>query len=246
MTKESGQSISKLLTIVIPAKNEGLGLWKCLMHISLQEGIKGTRVIVADSSDDTKSKYWLLTAQSNFSNMIEIEIASGGMPARARYNAGMLVRTDYVLFLDADMMLTNFKVIKKTLNRIRESESELLTTTVETEPGYNHLYKTFYWFQILLRDVLKNPFAIGGFQLWKTDAYERVGGWIPDQLFAEDFHISRRVKPSKMQVMKIAGVWTSARRFKARGKFWMMQLMVKTYLNRNNQEFYKKNHGWWD
>jgi cellulose synthase/poly-beta-1,6-N-acetylglucosamine synthase-like glycosyltransferase len=245
MTKENGRSISDLLTIVIPSKNEGIGLWECIYHISKQEGIENTRVIIADSSDDPHSKDVLSRLQTGFKPTLKIETVAGGMPARARYNGAMLVRTDLILFLDADMILTNQNVIKETVERMGRGDLDLLTTTVETEEGYNHLYKAFYWFQILLRDLLKNPFAIGGFQLWSTDAYERVGGWIPDHLFAEDFHISRRVKPKRMEITKIAGVWTSARRFKARGKLWMMRLMLKTYLKRNDPEFYRTNHGWW-
>lgn len=246
MTKESGLSISDLLTVVVPSKNEGRGLWQCLLHLYAQNGIEGTRIIVADSSDDQESIDWLERSKTSFKSAIRVENVEGGTPARARRNGAVKAETKYVLFLDADMMLTDHDCLRKALERMESGGKDLLTVTVETEEGYNHLYKTFYLFQIAMRDILRNPFALGGFQLWEREAYERTGGWVPEHRFAEDFHLSRRVRPERMHVMRTKGVRTSARRFKERGSLWMVALMLKTYLNRNREDFYLRDWGWWD
>ena len=93
---------------------------------------------------------------------------------------------------------------------------------------------------------LKAPFAIGGFQLWRTEAYWGVGGYNPEELFAEDYSISQKIKPEEFVVHKITGTYTSSRRFKSKGVLWMFYIMVKSCINRKNPAFFKESHGYWD
>jgi hypothetical protein len=87
---------------------------------------------------------------------------------------------------------------------------------------------------------------VGGFQLWNTDTYWEVGGYNPQELFAEDYSISKRVKSKNFKVVRIRGTYTSSRRFKNKGVLWMFNIMVRSFLNRNNPEFFKRSHGYWD
>ena len=232
--------LENTLTIVIPCKNEGINIYDCVGMLCKQRGIAGTKIIIADNSDEEESIWWLWKTEADFKYSVKIEIIKGGYPAKARLEGSKLVKTPYILFLDSDIMLRNQFVIGECL----AYDSDLVTTPFYTERGYNWIFRIFDMFQkISMR--LKTPFAVGGFQLWKTETYWKCGGYIPEELFAEDYSISKKVDPEKFVVHKTKGVWTSARRFKNKGVFYMFWLMIKCYVNRNNPEFFKQHHNYW-
>ena len=232
--------LENTLTIVIPCKNEGINIYDCVGMLCKQRGIAGTKIIIADNSNEEESIWWLWKTEADFKYSVKIEIIKGGYPAKARLEGSRLVKTPYILFLDSDIMLRNQFVIGECL----AYDSDLVTTPFYTERGYNWIFRIFDVFQkISMR--LKTPFAVGGFQLWKTETYWKCGGYIPEELFAEDYSISKKVDPEKFVVHKTKGVWTSARRFKNKGVFYMFWLMIKCYVNRNNPEFFKQHHNYW-
>ena len=106
------------------------------------------------------------------------------------------------------------------------------------------MFRLFDWFQIL-SIKLGTPFAVGGFQYWNTQTYWDLGGYKEDELFAEDYSLSSKVKPKKFWIHGSKGIFTSARRFKNKGIGYMFWIMIKSYLNRNNPEFFKHHHNYW-
>jgi glycosyltransferase involved in cell wall biosynthesis len=233
-------SLKDTLTIIIPSKNEGVNIYECIGFISKQRGIQGTKVIIADVSDEDKSLAWIQQTETDFKYSLNIEVIKGGYPAEGRLNGSKLVKTPYMLFLDADVMVINPAVIPN----IMEHDKDLITTQFNTDTGWNWVYSLFDIFQGM-STLLGTPFAVGGFQLWKTSAYWNVGGYNPEERFAEDYSISQKVISKNFMVYKTKYVYTSARRFKNKGVLWMFRIMIKSYLNRNNPEFFKKSHGYW-
>ena len=150
-----------------------------------------------------------------------------------------LVTTPYVLFLDADIMLQD----KFILGECLAYNSDLVTVPFQTEKGFNWIFRLFD-IQQRMSNWLGTPFAVGGFQFWKTEAYWKTGGYDETHLFAEDYWVSQ--KAENMVIHKTKSVWTSARRFKNKGFFYMFWLSIKCYLNRNNSEFFKKSHNYWN
>lgn len=243
---ENTNSISDRLTIVIPSKNEGLGLWECLSHISNQKGIEGTRVVVADSSDEARSLDVLGRLGNLFKSTLEVERVAGGLPAKARACGAEGVETEFLLFLDADTMLIDREVVRRCIDAM-DRDIDLLTATFHTNKPYKWVYRLFYWVQLLSKYVLRSPFALGGFQLWRTDAYNRLGGYDSKELFAEDYSLSRRVKPEAVKVLRTPkAVYTSPRRFHKKGVRWMFMIMLMSYIKRNDRSFFLSHHGYWD
>ena len=228
-------------TIVIPCKNEGINIYDCLGFICKQKGIGNTRVIIADNSDDEESLNWLYRAQIDYKYSIKIEIIKGGYPAKARLEGSKLVDTPYILFLDADIMLLDNKLFYNILG----FNLDLLTVPFITEKGWNWVFRIFDLFQ-KLSVKLGTPFAVGGFQYWNTQKYWELGGYKEDELFAEDYSLSSKVKPKKFFILETKGVFTSARRFKKKGIGYMFWIMIKSYINRNNPEFFKHHHNYWN
>jgi glycosyltransferase involved in cell wall biosynthesis len=227
-----------LLTIVIPCKNEKDNIYECIGFIAKQVGFAGIRVIIADTSDEEDSLNFLQYTEDNYRYSLNIELIKGGFPAKARLEGSKLVTTPYILFLDADIMLQN----KSLLGECLAYNTDLVTVPFQTEKGFNWIFRLFD-IQQRLSNWLGTPFAIGGFQLWKTEAYWKTGGYDETHLFAEDYWVSQ--KAEKMVIHKTKGVWTSARRFKNKGFFYMFLLSIKCYINRNNTEFFKHHHQYW-
>ena len=230
--------MNSLLTIVIPCKNERDNIYECIGFIAKQVGFAGTRVIIADTSDEEDSLDFLQYTKNDYRYSLNIELIKGGFPAKARLEGSKLVTTPYVLFLDADIMLFNRFVLGECL----AYSTDLVTVPFQTEKGFNWIFRLFD-IQQRLSNLLGTPFAIGGFQLWKTEAYWKTGGYDETHLFAEDYWVSQ--KAEKMVIHKTKGVWTSARRFKNKGFFYMFLLSIKCYINRNNTEFFKHHHQYW-
>jgi glycosyltransferase involved in cell wall biosynthesis len=230
--------MDNLLTIVIPCKNEKDNIYECIGFIAKQVGFTGTRVIIADTSDEEDSLDFLQYTENNYRYSLNIELIKGGFPAKARLEGSKLVTTPYILFLDADIMLLN----KSLLGECIAYDTDLVTVPFQTEKGFNWIFRLFD-IQQRMSNWLGTPFAIGGFQLWKTEAYWKTGGYDETHLFAEDYWVSQKAEVMKIHNTK--GVWTSARRFKNKGFFYMFILSIKCYINRNNTEFFKKHHNYW-
>ena len=231
--------MNNLLTIVIPCKNERDNIYECIGFIAKQVGFAGTRVIIADTSDEGVSLDFLEYTKKDYRYSLNIELIKGGFPAKARLEGSKLVTTPYILFLDADIMLQN----KSLLGECLAYNTDLVTVPFQTEKGFNWIFRLFD-IQQQLSNLLGTPFAIGGFQLWKTEAYWKTGGYDETHLFAEDYWVSQ--KAENMVIHKTKGVWTSARRFKNKGFFYMFLLSIKCYINRNNTEFFRNHQNYWN
>ena len=227
------------ITIIIPCKNEKDNIYECIGFIAKQVGANGTKVIIADTSDTAESLEWLYKAKLHFRNQLDIEIIEGGFPAKARLDGSKLVTTPYILFLDADIMLQN----KSLLGECLAYHTDLVTVPFQTEKGFNWIFRLFD-IQQQISNLIGTPFAVGGFQLWKTEAYWKTGGYDETHLFAEDYWVSQ--KAESMKIHKTKGVWTSARRFKNKGFFYMFILSIKCYINRNNTEFFRNHQNYWN
>jgi glycosyltransferase involved in cell wall biosynthesis len=238
---ENTKSLKGKLTIIIPSKNEGIILYNCIQYLSRQNHIDGVRVIIADISDDNDSILWIKRIQNDFKHIFKIIVIKGGYPSQGRLAGSLLAVTQYMLFLDADILLTKPNILEECIKQ----KKGLTTVPFYTDKPYRWVFRLFDEFQTL-STLLGTPFAVGGFQLWNTDTYWSVGGYNPEELFAEDYSISQKVNPKDFKVHKINGTYTSSRRFKNKGVLWMFQIMIKSFLNRKNPEFFKKSHGYWD
>ena len=233
--------IKDKLTIVIPSKNEGVTLYECVCYIAGQHDIEGTRVIISDVSDDTLSLKYIKNAITDFKYTLNLEVIKGGYPAEGRLNGSKLVKTPYMLFLDSDIMLTHRNIIRD----VTQYDMDLITVPFVTDVKWDWVFRMFDLFQ-WISTLLGTPFAVGGFQLWKTETYWKLGGYNKDEIFAEDYSLSQKVNPKNFKIHNTEFVYTSPRRFQKKGVFWMFKIMIKSYLNRNNPEFFTKSHGYWD
>lgn len=229
------------ITIVIPCKNEGLVIKRTLDLIALQNEIAGTRVIVADCSDDNGFTKDLIL--SNSKKNVKLKIIKGGYPAFGRNRGAEISDTPYVLFIDSDIFLENTNTLSTIVNDFSNTNKHLATTRMRTDDGkYNYVYRIFDLIQ--RASSFMTPFAIGGFMLFERNEFNRLGGFIDEDKFAEDYHLSSKIKPSKFKIYNEI-VYTTSRRFKNKGLRYMVRMMIKSWINRNDDAFFKKDHDYW-
>ena len=107
--------MQKLLTIVIPCKNEEAYIQDTLFNLK-QQGIGQTKIYLADanSTDNTREVAREYAKELN----LNLTIIPGGLPAVGRNNGAKLAKTPYVLFLDADITFTCLTAIEQALDTI--------------------------------------------------------------------------------------------------------------------------------
>lgn len=230
--------IQNVLSIVIPCKNERDLISLTLRLLNSQYDIRGTKVIVADSSDDLTRE---IINQGYYPNL-NIEIIDGGLPSIARNNGANLVKTPYVLFLDADIFLVDRETIKNSLKQIINNNSYLLTCKFRTKGKYKFVFPIFEFFRNLF--IKFSPCAIGGFMLFDKEIFDKIGGFDNGDKFAEDFHISLKIEPSKFEVCN-KRIYTTDRRFVKKGLFYMTKMAILSMINKKNPEFFKNDHNYW-
>ena len=233
--------LSKLLTIVIPCKNEGKIIEQTLSLLNFQKGIQDVRVIVCDSSDDVYTSHSLENRRTDYFNL---RIISGGLPSVARNKGAEHVETPYVLFLDADIFLLDNNILNDCVWDFLVHDSDLITCKVRSTTGeYNAIFRMFDTIQKIFKPI--TPFCLGGFMMVKMSVYNSIGGFDENARVAEDYLFSKQVRPSKFFIMNTT-VFTTPRRFESKGVWYMLKLMVSSFFNRNNKSHFENDKGYWE
>jgi glycosyltransferase involved in cell wall biosynthesis len=230
-------NLSELLTIVIPCKNEGPIIKRTLKYLNSQHGLSNVNVIIADSSDDNGQTSMAIQMEVGIS--IKISVIPGGLPAVARNLGADSAATKYVLFLDADIYLRDPYLLLNIVNQMELDGAELGTCKIRTDDSYSLAYMFFDVFRWLISH--KTPFAVGGFMLFNREAFNRIGRFNEEDLIAEDYHISKKIHPSRFRVYPEVA-YTTPRRFQKKGLFYMVKIMLDCWFNRDNEEFYKRDY----
>ena len=229
----------KFLTIVIPCKNELKTIDTTLTLLNFQDNIDNVKVIISDSSTD-ETTYQL---ESRTNDKFDLKIIEGGLPAKARNNGSRYVKTPYVLFIDSDMSLLDSKLLTTVTRMMLQGDIDLLTTKIRTTNGkYNYVFRTFDFIQKISKFI--SPFCLGGFMLFKTNTFNKLGGFDEEAKVAEDYLLSKQIKPNRFKIINTT-VFTPPRRFDNKGVMYMLKLMIKSFLNRNNKQFFSDDNTYW-
>jgi glycosyltransferase involved in cell wall biosynthesis len=237
--------LSKYITIVIPCKNEKDIILKTLDLLNYQSDIHNVKVVVCDASNDgiTKPSLWDRLEYDSNTDMFDLHLMDGGLPAKARNNGFKLVTTPYVLFMDADVFLLDPKVLKRSVLRIHKNHLDLVTTKFRSDNGkYNYVYKAFDLIQGLSK--WSTPFCLGGYMLVRSETFKSIGGFDEEIKVAEDYMFSKQIKPKKFgRINNI--VFTPPRRFENKGVMYMLRLMMSSFFNQNNKSYFTNDKDYW-
>jgi glycosyltransferase involved in cell wall biosynthesis len=235
--------LEELVTIVIPCKNEKDIIQKTLDLLNYQKDIWRVKVIVCDASNDGITKIDLVERLEMNSDIFDLYVMDGGLPSVARNNGFRLVKTPYVLFMDADVFLLDPKVLLRSIIKIKKYELDLVTVKFRSDNGkYNYVYKVFDVIQLLSK--WSTPFCLGGYMLVRSETFKSIGGFDEEIKVAEDYMFSKQIKPKKFgRINNI--VYTPPRRFENKGVWYMLQLMLSSFFNKNNKDYFTSDQGYW-
>ena len=235
--------MEKELTIVIPCKNEEEYIGRLLEEISLQR-VGSTEIILADanSTDGTVEE----ATKTSFHLGLNLKIAPGGLPAVGRNRGAFLAKTKYVLFIDADVTFTNKFSLLDCLERAKEGNFDMMTTTPVYRGDGNLRASVLFYLNKLSTKWLskKSPFAIGAFTLVRKEKFESLGGYDEEVKHTEDWLLSKKISPSKFLLIPDL-ITQDDRRFKKFGYWNMIKLIWRNWINRNNREYYLQDAGYW-
>ncbi|HEX2916959.1 MAG TPA: glycosyltransferase [Edaphobacter sp.] len=232
------------LTIVIPAKNEAGMLPRLLRSLEKQDypGMRETRVIVADagSTDGT------VEVALSFQDRLQVEVIEGGLPSVGRNAGARLATTPYVLFMDADVELSEPTLLRRALWRMRRRRLHLVTTSIGCREGklFDDLLYAGNNFMQYVGSFLK-PFATGMFMLFDRDAFWALGGFNERALFAEDYLLSKGVARTRFRIVR-GRVLTTNRRFQKLGHGRVVWMFFKTMMHSWNDKYFLRDQGYWE
>ncbi len=231
---------SELFTVVIPSYNEERYIYNTLWYLSRQNLNTKIRVIVCDANSTDKTLEHISKANNDFENL-EIEIRTGGSVAYGRNKGAELVKTPFILFLDADSVLLDTDTISETLNNAFDFDiigCKQKSTVKGTKP-----WLTWKVFEII-RKTMSSTFCTGCYFFISKHKFYELGGFDETIQNSEDFWLSKQIPKSRFKILdKYIG--QDDRRFKKMGNLSFLKNIILTYLNKNNIDWFRNDVGYW-
>lgn len=223
------------ITIVVPCKNEEAYISHLLHSLSEQAGIGKTRIIIADASTDN-TKYVIHRNKGN----LNVQIIEGGPVSIAKNNGAKLVTTPYILFIDSDVRFFSNTVIYDCVEELETNNLDLIGLYAKCYDKSIPAQLGFMLFNAI-NDMMKHwtPFAVGAFMLTRRDKFEEYGGFAAKYQTSEDFFLSKMYDPKKFKLVNHY-FGQDSRRFQKMGYLGMAWYLVKNFLNRNNEEYWRR------
>ena len=179
---------SHTVTIVIPAYREDVYLNRLLSCLS-QRGNSANRIVVAAGPDSSGVRV-VCQAHSSL-NVVLVETAHG--VATARNTGARAADTFWILFLDADVMIPEYFVVRLVSAAVNAS-LDLVTASFRAVDGsrfvnyLGSLLSSYFW---MYRNT-RRPALNGGCILVRRDVFADIGGFNEELRYGEDHDLAQR------------------------------------------------------
>lgn len=200
------------VSVVIPTYNE-IDYLPNLIHCLEKQTFKDFTIVVVDnhSTDGTRE----------FCKKKNIFLVNGGHPSKSRNIGVNLFFSEYILFLDADVLIDQ-TFIEKALKSMDNLQADLISFLFQPNTNNNVIYTIhkIVSFYFKLTNVLGFSHGVGGALLVKRQIHLLVNGFDETITVAEDQDYIRKIsKMHKYYFLKEPKVRLSARRFIKEGIF---------------------------
>jgi glycosyltransferase involved in cell wall biosynthesis len=208
------------IAVVIPTRNEIDYLPRLVECLDRQTWDQFDIIVADNFSEDGTREYCRKTG---------LFMVNGGHPSAARNVGAKLASTDWVLFLDADILI-NDDFVERAVDRAQYHQAEVASFAFELitdELVIKLIEKLAVWY-FVCTSVAGFSHGLGGALLVKKTAHESVNGFDESITVAGDQdYIHRLAKSHKYCFLTEPRVKVSARRF---GKEGTLQLCYKYVL----------------
>jgi glycosyltransferase involved in cell wall biosynthesis len=204
--------MDKEITIVIPTRNE-IGYLPDLVRCLENQTFENFATIVVDhhSTDGTRQ----------FCQAKAIPVVDGGHPDKAKNIGAELSPTEYILFLDADVLIGSDFIEEslKTTRCLGADSLSFLLEPIEDSKTARFLYKIASLY-LRVTNGLGFPHGIGSALLVRREAHHAVNGFDESITVAEDYDYTARIsKKYQHFFVREPKVKVSARRLLREGTF---------------------------
>ncbi|MDP2631476.1 MAG: glycosyltransferase [Candidatus Uhrbacteria bacterium] len=200
------------LSIIIPAKNEEDCLPQLLRSID-QQTMQPVEIIVADanSTDNTRK----------VASGLGAKVVNGGLPGVGRNIGASIATGDVLLFLDADVELTNPNFLQVALEEFEFRNLDIATVDVAPLGGTRYDVISHRVYNRYARMWgSKRPHAPGFCIFVRKSLHYAIGGFDEAVIFAEDHDYANRAgQKGKFGFLSTAPVRVSTRRQDRDGRF---------------------------
>ncbi len=199
-----------MISIIIPTLNEEKLLPRLLKSIKKQGSVE-YEIIVADANSSDRTV--------EIARKYGCKIVPGGKPAVGRNNGAKVAKGDYLLFLDADVVLPD-NFLKEIIETCEEKNIDIATCKISpiSKKKIDIALHSIYNFYSLLTQYFY-PHAPGFCILVRKDLFNKVGGFNEMLKLAEDHDFVKRAgKKGKFRVLSSAKILVSTRRLEKDGR----------------------------
>jgi GT2 family glycosyltransferase len=204
---------SPWVTVIVPVRNEAANVGACLTSLIGQD-YKNLRIVaVNDRSDDESGEIMRVLGEAHASRleaMTVVELPAGWLGkthamAMAARDVIARERPEYLLFTDADIVFRSDAIRRAVAQAVATDADHyvVLPTTIVKTNGEGmllaYLQVMSLWavrpWRIADAKAKRDAVGVGAFNMIKTQAYERLGGFeaAPMEIL-EDLELGRRVK----------------------------------------------------
>jgi glycosyltransferase involved in cell wall biosynthesis len=203
-----------MLSIIIPALNEGKYLPLLLNLIKQQNFGRNYEVIVADADSIDKTV--------EIAKSFGCQVVRGGLPARGRNEGAKIAKGEIFLFMDADNVFLPENFLENLLAEFERKKLEVASFPIY--PGGKKIDRILYGIYNNFVNLTKIPCATNSV-LVKKEIFEKVGGGFDEEIKIGEDHcfVKQAAKFGKFGFIKTEPVLTSPRRFEYEGR-------LRTYL----------------
>ena len=200
-----------LVSVVITTKNEEKNIENCLISIQ-EQTYQNIEIVVVDNSSSDKTKELSLKYTKNFYNK--------GPERSAQRNFGMIDKSngEYVMFVDADMMLGPY-LVEDCIKYLKDS-SNIALHIPEIVLGTNYFSKVRRFERSFYDGTV-----IDGARFFIKKKFNSVGGFDESMSGPEDWDIDKKIKK-----IGSIGVLKSIDRDLAE---WSLFIYILDYFSRN-------------
>jgi glycosyltransferase involved in cell wall biosynthesis len=206
-----------LLSIVIPCKNEEKQIGKTLAALEQQTVDMSTVPIYIADAGSTDSTLDVIRGFQERGALL-IQVVEGGYPPAGRNNGASFCKSEYILFLDADIELGEDASIEKSLGLALARDLDLVATYIKCRDG--NQYDRIFWEKIhaftYRYPYIVGPYAAGMFILIRRAKFIELGGFNENMVLGDDWELTHKIPRRKFGVADTF-IWTTNRRFAKQG-----------------------------
>lgn len=203
-----------MISLVIPTFNEEKVIEGTLKK--LKEGLRGIphEIIVSDAKSSDRT----IQIAKRYTDRVVVEKKK--TIARGRNLGALAARGEYLVFIDADVEIPRPSIFFKKAVSFFEKDKKLaaLTAFLKVFPEKATLADKFFFSLVnIYHSLSNNVFGVGSasgeFQMIKTSAFRRVGGYREDLTVSEDNELFQRLsKVGRTRISPSLLVFHSGRR----------------------------------